>query len=565
MFKIFSLELKKLFTRVWFYVFLLVLVAVLAITAFTFKPIQRNYEKIIISGETVNEIYNNFNKHDGVKYEYDQRVLNVTTTAELYINTNVKNEINAAFEEFNSSCIRFQEQASTLTSQQSEDLFNTIKTKFDNFNFVLNKFLEPTKNQTGYFVLTSESNYTKLYSIINKIAMEMITSVNNEVVENYCSVYSKDLAYYLDSLIYPKLKDTAAKYKLNSYLNNITTLRLEEINQKIDNFNLEATSNSELNSSSVLKDKILGEIEAYISVANLYINGFENNICVQALSSLSSNQRKSLIGYSNILLNECEDKAVLSEHCIINNLNPNDYASGLSATHTSNYNKNAYDFTYYVIGFVAILITLFAIYSIANSVSGKKSTNTLLAVKPIGRKGILFGKYFSIMFASLLILLACFGICFVVGGAMYGYNTSSILMVFNGQFVLTINPIISLMLYALSLMLIIMLYGAITLMLSTFIKNKFIIAIIISLFYIGNLALPVMFDVYSWLRFYPLANINLMAYFSGNQLTNTSVIAKLFNCEIYYGMRFIISLSYILVITILMLWIANVIFRKKDL
>ena len=121
------------------------------------------------------------------------------------------------------------------------------------------------------------------------------------------------------------------------------------------------------------------------------------------------------------------------------------------------------------------------------------------------------------------------------------------------------------MLYALSLMLIIMLYGAITLMLSTFIKNKFIIAIIISLFYIGNLALPVMFNVYSWLRFYPLANINLMAYFSGNQLTNTSVIAKLFNCEIYYGMHFIISLSYILVITILMLWIANVIFRKKDL
>ncbi len=566
MFKICSLEMKKLLSRIWFYGFLVLLVGILVASAFAFEPTKRENPSITLPGETVNEIYNNFTKDGGIKQNFDQNVSSVVSSADIYINTDVRVEIKDLFQDFDNACFNFNDKLNSMSTQATKELIEGINIKLDNLTNTLDKYLDHSKNQTGYYILVTDYNYTTLYSTLNKIRANFTSPTNYQAIATkYCETYSQDLTNNLNNLIYPKLNEPASRYKLNSHLNNITTLRLEEINQKIVNLNNEALSDSALNNNATMKAKLIAQINNYINVCNLYTESYSSAICAEALSTLSNTTRKDLVGYSNVLLHEKEDEVIIKEYCILHNLNPQNYSTGLSATHTSNYNENAYDFTYFVMSIIGVAVTILAIYMSARSISGEKDTLRMLALRPVKRSGIFFGKYLATLLTCLIIMIIGFGASFAVGSMLFGVDSANILMVINSQFVVIMHPVVALILYALSLLLIIAIYSAITLTLSACVKNEIVVAIIMLVFYLFNTTLPVFFDVYSWLRFYPFANINLMAFFSGNRLTDTSTIAKLFNSEIYFGMNIWICLSYIIVITTLILLIGKTIFRKKDL
>lgn len=565
MFKICSLEIKKLLSRIEFYIFITLLAGVLIVSAFVFKPEVRKDTSIKIAGETVNEVYDKFNKIDGIKESLNASINNVTSSAEVYIKTDVKSEINILFKDLDNNCFNFNDKLNTISTPAKQELVKGIIVKLENLATTINNYLEYTKNQTEYYILVTEYDYTALYSTINLIRNNFSADNYAEMASNYCDVYSTQLKSNLSKLIYPELKETASQYRLNSHLNHITTLRLDEINQKIINLNTDCLQDNALNNSTIMKNKITTLINNYINVVNLYTEGYSSAMCSKALSGLNNSTRKDLIGYSNVLLHEQEDKAIINEYCILHNLNPENYSKELSASHTSNYTKNSYDYSYFAISMIAILVTIFAIYMSSVLTNDNIGKLRMIAIRPIKRSKIFFGKYLATILVSLTALLISLGIAITIGGFKFGFDTNNILMVINSQFVVIMHPMIAIAIYMFSLLIIVAIYTALALTLTTFIKNKFIVLSVILAFYVFNTTLPIFFDVYSWLRFYPFANINLMAFFSGNRLTNNSVIAKLFNSEIYFGMNIWISLSYILIITTLVLAIGKIMFRKKDL
>ena len=138
-------------------------------------------------------------------------------------------------------------------------------------------------------------------------------------------------------------------------------------------------------------------------------------------------------------------------------------------------------------------------------------------------------------------------------------------MIINGSSVIVAHPIAVLLIFILSLMIMVLLYSAITIMLSSCIKSELLTMILSLVFYCINMILPLFFGANSWLKFYPFANINLFAYFGANRMTTDSVLSRLFNNVVYSGMNIWISLVYVIGITALVLLIGKTVFKKRDL
>ena len=206
----------------------------------------------------------------------------------------------------------------------------------------------------------------------------------------------------------------------------------------------------------------------------------------------------------------------------------------------------------------------FAIYLASHTVSGEISNNSMrfTAIRPVTRGSLFFGKYFAIVIMSAILLLFSTVTSLCVGGIIYGFDSLKILMVFNGNTIFVAHPLLVITIFTLSNMLLIMLYTAVAILFSTALKSELLAMLISVIMYAGNLVLPLFFGATSWLRFYPLVNVNLFAYFGSTRLASDSVISQLFNTVVYQGMSIWITIVFIIGITTILLALAKIIFKK---
>ena len=526
------------------------------------------FEKDYFVGDTVTEMYTNFST---IKTANEDAIDNLALKASSYVadssnysKYNTNKTLMDKLDLFDSLCLTYAE-ASTATAPDYPALLSAIKqTLADLNNELFNNALNYNKDNATYYVITTNQNYSKLKSLLNSVPVYGNTFDG----QTYINQFRVPIYDCFNALIYPNLTATAQKYAEGGVYYNLVTSRMEEIAYKIELEYLKAISDSTLNDNAIIKRDINNLFAKYDNCVKVFEKAFDTCICVNALNAVSSkSERANLYVYSDIDLYEQEELATKYVYYLENNASETSFANSLSVTHTSNRKTNAYDFTFFVMSLFTVAIILFAIYLASHTISGEINNNTMrfTAIRPVTRGSLFFGKYFAIIIMSTILLLFSTITSLCVGGIIYGFDSLKILMVINGNSVFVAHPLLMIALFTLSNFLMIVLYTAIAMLFSSILKSELLAMLISIIIYAGNLVLPLFFGATSWLRFYPFANVNLYAYFGSNRPISDSVLAKLFNTVVYQGMNIWITLVYIIGITVLLLSIAKVIFKRRQL
>ena len=566
--KIISFELKKLVSRIGIYILALLLAGLLVASAYMYKPDHPATTPTALAGDTVSEMYVNFQT---IKTSNQNSIIDVSLEADSYVegsaNYNKYNNAKTLMDKmdlFDSLCLLYAE-TSTATKPDYPTLLASIKQSLADLNNELfNNALNYEKEDAIYCVLTTNQNYSKLKSLLNSVPVY----ANSFDGQTYINQYRSPIYECLNKLVYPNLNATAQKYAEGGVYYNLVTSRMEEIAYKIEMEYEKVISDSTLNDNAIIKRDINNLFSKYDNCVKVYEKAFKTSICVDALNSVSSKtDRANLYVYNDIDLYEQEEIKARYIYYLENNTNETSFANSLSVTHTSNEKTNAYDFTFFVMSLFTVAIILFAIYLASHTISGEISNNSMrfTAIRPVTRGSLFFGKYFAIIIMSTILLLFSTITSLCVGGIIYGFDSLKILMVINGSDVFVAHPLGMIGLFTLSNLLKIVLYTAIAMLFSSMLKSELLTMLISIIIYAGNLVLPLFFGASSWLRFYPLVNVNLFAYFGSTQPVSDSVLSKLFNSVVYQGMNIWITLVYIIGITSLLLAIAKIIFKKRQL
>ncbi len=568
--KVIGFELKKLVSRIGIYILAILLAGVLVAGIFMYDPIERSVTTHSLVGETISDMHTSFNN---LKQDYLLSIENIADDASTYVTSSPtytkynKEEINNLLTKFDEYCILYNEP--NLADDEYSVLLVGINESLTKLKTSLDEALEYTKNKTGYYVLTTNNNYTKLYSAINKIIINYTSPLSHTFAsERYFNELRTPLYKSIKELIYPNLNDTAKKYTKTGTYYTLITSRMEEIVIKIDALKQKVSQDSTLEQDIKTKNELNELFNRYVNCVEIFTNSYQVSMCASALNDVNSKSaRVNLVGYNKVSLYEQEELSVQYDYYIQKHCTANDFANSLSFTHTSNGKANAYDFTFFVMSIFTIAVMIFVIYASAHTISGEISNNTMrfTAIRPIKRSSLYFGKYLAIIIMSFILLIFGTITSLSVGGILFGFDSANILMIFNGNSVLVAHPLALIGLFILSILLIFAVYSALTMMLSAVLKSDLLSMVVGVVIYAVNLILPIFFGAGSWLRFNPLTNLNLFAYFGSTRLTSNTVIGKLFNTIVYQGMNIWISLVYVVGFVTLLLLIGKLVFKKREL
>ena len=570
--KVIGFELKKLVSRMGIYILVVLLAGVLVAGAFMYKPKENTPPTYSLVGETVSDMYANFNnnlKPDAID-SVEEIALNASTymsSSTNYVKYNDPKQVNSVWEAFDNYCLLYNE--SDATDMEYATLLVGIRQSLQNLVDVLNNNLFNAQPMKDYYILTTNQNYQALQSVITKTEANFNSNATREYINRvYFNELRAPLHEKLQQLIYPNLEKTAIKYTNEGTYYTLTTSRMEEIALKMQAEHQKVVDNPSLENDKAIKNTLNALLNRYMACIDTFTNLYSSSMYVNALSSTNNKSiRADMYGYKDISFYEQEEKQIKYQYFIENNVTASNFASALSVTHTSSGKINAYDFTFFVMSLFAVVVMLFAIYLSAHTISGEINNNTmrLTAIRPIKRSSLFLGKYFAILIMCLILLLFGTITSLIVGGILYGFNSANILMVINTEFIFIAHPLAVICIFVLSLLLTIMVYSAFTIMLSAIFKSDLLAMIVGVVLYGSSMILPLFFGMSSWLRFYPFTNLNLFSYFGTTKLTSDSVLAKLFNSVVYQGMNLWISLIYVLGITTLLLLIGKQIFKKREL
>ncbi|MBO5910218.1 MAG: hypothetical protein J6Q15_01775, partial [Clostridia bacterium] len=155
--KVISFELKKLVSRIGIYILALLMAGLIVASVFIYDPINTSPTNYSLIGETVNDVYENFNE---VKNEYTGSVENAALNASTYIPTssnyvkyNNSAEINSLYTTFNDYCTSYHQANATV--DQYNILLVGIRESLNQLKSALDNTLQYTKNGDGYYMLVT--------------------------------------------------------------------------------------------------------------------------------------------------------------------------------------------------------------------------------------------------------------------------------------------------------------------------------------------------------------------------------------------------------------------------
>ena len=206
-----------------------------------------------------------------------------------------------------------------------------------------------------------------------------------------------------------------------------------------------------------------------------------------------------------------------------------------------------------------------ACHSIAGEV--KEGSMRYLAIRPISRTEMFFGKWFAILAMCMILITFSAIISLCVGGAVYGMTTQTILTIFNGDVALTIHPLGMIGLFLLSMFLELLIYSILAMLFSALFKSDLMSMTILLVLYLLNTLIPIFIQgANSWLTYYPFSHISLYSLFGSSVYAVPHNFFNLvFGSKVYTGTHFALTLSVILLLITIVSIVAIRIFKKKEL
>ena len=586
MFKVISAEFKKILSKPGIYVLSVFLALILVMGVFIYNPKIEDSNQISF-GKASNflEKYAVFigddetNKTAGIKVEADQNVqLAIDNINSYSINTftgsisqkeNIENllkDINEKYKEYVDCSIDGLD--STIVKTR-----NDLVQSFENLNSaIVNANIQAANG--SYSIVMTESvynTYTKQYKEILTWAQ---TTVKKEQLADHCNTYKtkyKDnFINNINKFIYPTLS--------NSFIKDFTTdgagTKLNTLNKRLTSIMDEVNTNLALvqadNNKNITLSKKMNELaQKYVDTCDTFVNLIKYSLITNANKELSTTEQMNSMYLSNISAYNSKSLLVRYEYLFEKNLTENNFAKPLTIGSTSNDEINAYDYAYFVLKLFSFVIIAFSIMSACHSIAGeiKEGSMRYLAIRPVSRSKILFGKLLSILILSSILSIFSAIIALLVGGAVYGFGSLNILTIFNGSIAVQMHPIIMILIYLISLILELAVYTSIALMLSSIIKSDLLSVTLMLLLYLLNTLLPVFVTgINSWLTFYPFAHINLYSLFGSSiYAIQGDFLNSLLGAKVYITTNVILTSVVTLLLILIPCFVANKLFNNKEL
>ncbi len=578
--KVIQAELKKTVSKPGIYILALLLAIIMVLGVLIYKPEHQKTNSIQFAGNTILDIYSTDfgdGASYGLKLEADDIVASsIASLNNYYIDgktyaqkvDDLKQDFEYNFNLYN-QCAFLPVSNEEYTNEKRTKMLDSLKSLYDTVNNGLN-----LNNQSSYPVISTKANYDNLTSLYGEAynLLKTKTSKIAEICDEFSTNYKSQIEDCLATLYYP----TISAEKVDDYTvagNNSKYSAFNEnkneILQQIEALKTEAQTSADENLNEEKINKIKNLITNYYSCSQTYANLIKYDLLTNALTTVKTKDKGSLLYLENETLMESQSWLIKYNYLFNKNKSLVDFALPLTIGITSNNETNGYDYAYFIMKMFSFVIIAYAIMAGAHTIAGeiKEGTMRYLAIRPVKRTSILFGKFIAIALMSIILIAFSGVISIVVGGFIYGLKSQMILTVFAGKYAITLHPIVMILIYLISLIFELLVYLSIALLLSTFIKSDILAVTILMVVYLINVLLPIFSSSsIGWLAYYPFSHISLYSLFGSSLVANSqNAFNMLMGAKVYPTTNLALTLLTIAVIIVVCNIVSAKIFKRKEI
>ena len=588
MWKLNRAEINKIFMRPAVYVMVAVLTIALVLFAITFLPSSRYYEKINLAetGDTVAVAFTKFNSNTGLSYSkptLDNKLENLKTSIENFSSNNhahnfLKTKIDSIFNTLteNTGSTLLQAYVSFKTHENTENrnaltsAMQSVKTTTQEIYNYLNHTI--SADNIDFYLSTSDHNWLKEYFRGFYLAIP--------AADNLISISSADLnthaGYILDNYTPTKQKefiDSAKTFTfetetINNLINNYyatiaysagSETTLTKLYLQIKDY---ATAHSNEKSEESINE--LNElVNQYRNITDISHTILLNEFSLLKAGGLSDVELEKYIGFKNFNSYKIQETLSLNKHLLENEIFDGNYLLNFNYSSPTGYIPSAYDFTFSAMQVLSIILTIFAVFFAVSIVAGDMQNGTIkmLATRPFSRTSIISGKTLACFNFILIFAIFAFVASFAIGLAKFGLGSAgNVLMVINASTVVSVPPILSLLLYFITVMLNILFYIVVAILFSVIFRSSTLSLFLSIVLILGGFVLNGLWGDASWFMFTPYAYLDLFKFFGGGSatpwfltLTLTTGMSALASCIIYGILILVITTT------------SKIIFKNRDI
>ena len=588
--KIFRLtngEIKKIFLSPIIFVMTAVIILALTIAPKFFTPDENitTESSVTLSGYKVTEIYSSFlneyksdyeNSYTSALVEYHSLIENPKDKAQSLLSK--MNIIKQAWTDFLTSI-------DTLENASTEEEISTAKNNsLNKQNILKEKFVEMENYYTNLIqqysiplILVTEQTDMYIQDNLGRAKSILTYSSSEKNIEYFKNI--KNLIENFDCI--NKLEDNIAKVKdlsysteiLQSNYNYFQTLSSEKTSsalEKVNSLNHEASLNAEFDANESNQVLMKNLIIRYLSACSNATKTLNNDLKYNIIEDYGDVAMAQYVGFEDA--NSYRLAEAKTKYCYLleNDYADSDLASTLSFNKNSYSETNAFDYMYFAMEIVSIVIITFTVVLGAGMIAKEHSQGTikLLAIRPYKRWKIIFAKTLATLFFGFVFVLLSAIVTLITGIIIYGISFPTMLVVFNASTVFVAPIWAVFLIYLATLMLKIWIYALLAIAIST-IFNSYLASVCIAVgIYATNIIVTFVSRGATWLRYNVFANIDLFKYFGGsfsssyNSLQN---LTNLFSSPVFPGVNFNVSLVIVASIIVILNVAMLTVFNKKDI
>ncbi len=581
MFKVIASEIKKILSKPGIYCLAVFLAIILVLGVFIYEPTVYKSTGMEYKSEIqdIHLLFEGSGENSGKKYESDKLIENAfkQITSYSYITNenesiSYKDYILSLKQEADKALKDYQGCQLDSNFPNVEKIRSNLVKSLENLRTAVLSQSVPLGNNKIFVVLTTEKNLNNFEDNINSAIDFLKTNVEQYQIADKCKVYEdnekKQIELALNNFIYPTLskeiiKDLSVNEKGTRYYD--VQSRLQETYKQILTVFDEAGTNP-----TVTQIKELNSLcNKYISIANTYSKLVNYQLVTNAFSFVSTSKQMNIKYLDKEDEFNSKTSLIRYKYMFDKGLTENDFARPLTIGTTSNNETNAYDYSYFVLRLFSFVIIAYAIMSACHTIAGeiKEGSMRYLAIRPVSRTTLIFGKLFAILIMSSIMAIFSAVISLCVGAAVYGIDSLKILTIFNGSTPITMHPIVMILIFIFSLILEVTVYISIALLLSCLLKSDLFAVTIMLLLYLINILMPAFVNnPNSWLAFYPFSHISFYALFGSSVFaTNSNFLFSILSAKVFTNTALWLTLTVLISIILLINIISCQIFKRKEL
>ena len=437
-----------------------------------------------------------------------------------------------------------------------------------------------------------DKNISDLYTYVT----DKLKSSDFDVIYISKDMYDKLVnvkSYYVNTLVHPTSSmSTYSRARANN-LDQIAlepiTRELNEINSSIDAITLSKstldtlskaaetitndlaevnTTIASLNTPTTSVEAIMKSVNDYQILTDVYSKYVDDTILLSTTSNMSVKEIQNIHGdkYNNYNYYEVKERHALNLYKLNNCQSGQETLNTLSFNGNSGYTTNGYDYMFYTLCIMAVLITIFAIMMTAISIGSEQDSGTikLLLVRPFTRTQILIAKLLSVFFFILTFVIFSFIISLIAGAAVYGLPATNMLAVFNATKVFSAHPLVIILIQLVFIIFQVCFYTSFALAISVLFKNFATVLVSSLIVYLGGITCNILLTGTLAYKLIPFTNSYLFRYFGGSFTSTTSQLTNVFVSPIYSSMGFLWSILYCIIVISILNLISLLVFRNRD-